>query len=199
MDHLADKIKRMMLPIVIGIFAIIFGVLGFLYVQEWQQQGTLRNTILNSQGSLAAAKQISDEFQIEHDEIVASVPTINNIAQETEFKNEVKRLVREMIDTKMVAGRRLFPSVDVNDTAIFEIKSLDSDTKKIGSTIFREYSFEVELVDITYEEVTSFIEALEDIDNMETLSVVDARITGVGLDFYLKSTFKVTAINSEDE
>ena len=198
MDNLADKIKKLLVPIIIGVFVIIFGVLGFLYIQEWQQQGTLRNTILNSQGSLAAARPISDEFQNEYDAIVASVPAINNIAQETEFKNEVKQLIREMIDTKMVAGTKLFPSVDVNDPGIFEIKSLDSNSKKIGSTTYREYNFDVELFDITYEEIASFIEALEDIDDLETLSVIDARITGVAPDFNLKSIFKVTATSYED-
>ena len=199
MDNLGTKIKRLLVPIIIGVFVIIFGVLGFLYIQEWQQQGTLRNTISNSQGSLAAARPISEEFQNEYDEIVASVPSINSIAQETEFKNEVKQLVREMIDTKMVAGTKLFPSVDVNDPAIFTIKSLDSKTRKIGSATYREYNFEVELVDITYEEITSLIETLEDIDELETLSVLEAQITEVVPGFNLKIKFKVTAINSEDQ
>ena len=199
MDNFSAKINRLLVPIIIGVFVIIFGVLGFLYIQEWQQQGTLRNRIASSEGSLASARPITDEFQNEYDEIVASVPAINSIAQETEFKNEVKQLVREMIDTKMVAGTKLFPSVDVNDPAIFTIKSLDSKTRKIGSATYREYNFEVELVDITYEEITSLIETLEDIDELETLSVLEAQITEVVPGFNLKIKFKVTAINSEDQ
>jgi len=130
---------------------------------------------------------------------VASVPQIDSVAQETEFKNEVKQLVREMTDTKMVAGRVLFPSVDVNDPSIFTIISLDSNPKKLGSAVFREYNFEVELVGITYEEVTDFIEAIEAIGGLGTLTAFETRITTVPIGFDLKTKFKVTAIDSEDQ
>ena len=199
MDDLAVKIKRLLVPIIIGVFVIIFGVLGFLYIQEWQQQGTLRNTIASSEGSLAAGRSISDEFQNEYDEVIASVPAIYSIAQETEFKNEVKQLVRVMIDMKTVAGTKLFPSVDVNDSAIFAIKSLDWETRKMGSATYRDYNFDVALVGITYEEVTGFIEALEDIVGLETLSLSESQITEVELGFNLKSKFRITTINSEDQ
>ena len=199
MNDLSAKIKRLLVPIVIGIFAIIFGVLGFLYFQEWQEQSTQRSTIANSEGLLAAARPISEEFQNEYNEIVARVPRIDTDAQETEFKNEVKQLVREMTDTKMVAGAKLFPSVDVNDPEIFTIISLESTTNKMGSTTYREYNFEVELFDITYEEVTGFIEALEDIDGLETLSVFEAQIAEDELGWNLRSGFKVTAINRKDQ
>ncbi|MCK5427872.1 MAG: hypothetical protein KAI94_00290, partial [Anaerolineales bacterium] len=72
-------------------------------------------------------------------------------------------------------------------------------TRKLGSTTYRDYNFEVELVGITYVEVTAFIEALEDIDGLGTLSVFEARITEVELGFDLISKFRVTAINSEDQ
>ena len=198
MDNLATRIRRLAVPIIIGLFALIFGAFGFLYIQQWQEHGRLESAIERSQGQLAESQPISEEFQNEYDEIIDTIPVVLNDAQETEFNNEVKQLVREMTDTRMVGGVRLFPSVDVDDTATFSIRSAGSGTIKIGSSAYWEYNFEVVLVDITYEEVTGFIEALEDIEGLETLNVFDVQIEEDELGFDLTSKFKVIISKTGD-
>ena len=198
MDNLSAKIRRLAVPIIIGIFALIFGAFGFLYFQQSQEQNRISNIIENAKLLLAASQPISQEFQDEYDEVKDNIPVIYGDAQETEFNNEVKQMVRDMTTTKMVGNARLFPSVDVDDPAIFNIISLESKTKKIGSTVYREYEFEVILAGITYEEVTGFIEALEDIEGLETLNVFKANITEEELGFHLISGFKVTTKKAGD-
>ena len=178
------------MPIIGGAFALVFGVLAFLYIQQWQEQNRLRDQNASSLQLLARATSISEDFQAQYDEVESSIPVIESDADEINFGIEVKTDILYMADNAV-----LFPNLDVDSATNFSVKNISNNTKKIQASIYRVYKYDIRVSNITYDEAMDFIEALENIDTLKTLQVVEATVNGTGLIYELLAVCEITTID----
>lgn len=75
LQHLLTRARGLAIPIVAGLFLIVYAGIGLIYLQESQDQDSLQDQIGHLEGMAVQSPDISAELQAEYEEVQQAVTT----------------------------------------------------------------------------------------------------------------------------
>jgi hypothetical protein len=174
MNNSMAQLKRLALPIAIGVFALVMGVLGVLYIMEGQTQNAVEADMAAAEAKLYAPFVIDEELISEYNEKVRYIPVVSNTPNENALsENEFKeRVISLILDHANNATIYPYIVVEPQISSNIDVKSsTTSTTVKVQSSNYRIYTFSIIIDNIDYDQTMKFIENISVVTELQTLVI----------------------------
>lgn len=193
MNNSMAQLKRLALPIAIGVFALVMGILGALYIMESQTQKGIEEDMAAAEARLNAPFVIDEKLISEYNEKVKYIPVVSvtpngNALSENAFKERVTSLILNHANN---ATTYPYIVVEPQISSNIDVKSpITSTTVKVQSSNYRIYTFFIIIDNIDYDQTMKFIENISVVNELQTLVVetliLDENGATIGVSVYTR-------------
>ena len=187
----STRIKRLVIPIVLGIFVVISALFGVIYMQQKSQQTSLREQIGWMNNMMSQPVNVNEEYQARFEEIQQYVPVIATAPQageltELEFIEEVHAKIIDKVSDPL-----LYPEIDAGTAGNFGIRHVGSTTKKINNINYKVFTFNIEIGRVAYDELRAFILDISTAESLRTLVISGLKCSTYGTDASVDLDFDI--------
>ena len=187
----SKRIKRLVIPIMVGVFVIASVLFAAIYIQQKSQQDSLREQIGWMNNMLSQPVNVNEDYQARFEEIQQYIPVIADVPQHGELTELelIEEVHAEIIDR--VSDPLLYPEIDAGTAGNFGITYVKSTTKKINNMNYKVFTFNIEIGRVSYEELRAFIFDISTMESLRTLVISKLAYSAYGTDASVDLDFDI--------
>jgi len=172
-----NKVKRLYVPIALGVFVI--GVIAFciVYIQEKRHQSSLATQIGQLSDMVSQTVETDEELLTRFSQIEQQIPVISGDpvdgpVEQLQLIEQVNTLIIDRVSDSL-----LYPEIDISAAGNFKITHISVETEKVGGTNYTVLAFNVNLSGLTYEQLRFFVNDVSSMESLPTLVVTRLEIS----------------------
>jgi len=183
MNNSMAQLKRLALPIAIGVFALVMGILGALYIMESQTQNGIKEDMADAQTRLNTPFAIDEELISEYNEKNKYIPVVSDNPNDNALtENELmERVISLILDHANNPNDYPYIVVEPQSSSNIDVESSTTNTTvKVQGSDYRVYTFFITIDNINYVDTMQFIENISVVTELQTLVVETLTFDEVG-------------------
>ena len=165
-QQLRARFWALIMPILIGLFVIIYAAMGLIYFQQQREQSDLEALIDQRTATVSQPVELSEEQQAKYEAAHQAIPTAP--VDEDDIRKFREEVIEEVLD---IAEE---PESNVEVTSFTYSDNLRTET--IGETSYKVIPFQIK-IEGDDNKVIAFISTLDSMPDMKTFVLKDVDIT----------------------
>ena len=166
-QQLRARFWALIMPILIGLFVIIYAAMGLIYFQQQREQSDLEALIDQRTATVSQPVELSEEEEANYEAAQQAITT--GLVDEDEIRIFREDVIEKVLEIAETLG------FDADDITSFTYSD-NLRTETIGETSYKVIPFQIK-IEGDYNKVIAFISTLDSMPDMKTFVLKDVDIT----------------------